>query len=139
MKIKNKSKNKKDIISVRRGDIIWLDKETIYRVLGENVQDLNRPYLVISNDINNKKAPTIGIVSITSQIKKSQYPMHVYLSKEKYTNLSYNSIALVEQVKTINKNFVVEITDSLDKEDIDKLNKAIFIQYIDETLKTQII
>lgn len=139
MYIKDRYRNKKNITQVRRGDIIWLDKKTIYRVLGENVQDLNRPYLVISNDTNNKNSPTIGIVSISSQTRKAKYPMHVYLSKEKYTNLSYDSIALVEQVKTINKDFVVEVSDKLDQEDINALNKAIFIQYIDETLQTKIV
>lgn len=139
MYIKRKNNNRKNITQVRRGDIIWLDKEIICQVLGENVQDLNRPYLVISNNTNNEKAPTIVIVSISSKTRKANYPMHVYLSKKKYTNLSFNSIALVEQVKTINKNFIVEVSDRLDDEDIKKLNRAVFIQYIDETLQTKIV
>ena len=130
---------KKRDIKVKRGDIIWLKKEMLFELLGKSVQDLERPYLVISNNKNNDKAPTINIVSLSKQLKKANYPMHVLLEKAKYNGLKKDSVVLVEQIKTIEKIYVKEKVGSLDKEDINKLNKAIFIQFIDDKLEAEIV
>ena len=130
---------KKRNIKVKRGDIIWLEKEMLFELLGKSVQDLERPYLVISNNKNNDKSPTINIVSLSKQLKKANYPMHILLEKSKYNGLKKDSVVLVEQIKTIEKIYVKEKVGSLDKDDIDKLNKAIFIQFIDDKLEAEIV
>ena len=122
---------------VKRGDIVWLNEEIPYYELGGSVQSIGRPYIVISNNTNNTLAPTINVASISKQIRKSNYPMHVYLDKEKY-GLEYNSVVFTEQVMTIPKDFIKTKIGSLDKEDMAKLNKAIFIQMIDETFTVEV-
>lgn len=120
-------------IQVKRGDIIWLQDGVSYNEFGDSVQSVNRPYVVISNNINNKKCSTVNIASVSKAISKEYYPMHVYLDKKKY-NLKYNSIILTEQVKTIPQKYIKRKADSLDVKDLKKLNKAIFIQMINEDM-----
>lgn len=120
---------------VKRGDIVWLNEGSKID-LGENVQFLDRPYLIISNDLNNRYSPTINVASLSKNINKANYPMHVLLNRNKY-NLDYDSIVLVEQIITVNKNRIDNKIASLDKEDLQKLDKAIFIQLIDAKVKNR--
>lgn len=117
-------------MKIKRGDIVWLDS-SIQVNLGKSVQSLNRPYAVISNDTNNEKCPTINLACLSCNIEKSHYPMHVAISKEKYS-LDGDSVIFVEQVMTVNKAKVTRIVSSLDKEDLKRLNKAIYVQLINE-------
>ena len=64
--------------------------------------------------------------------------MHVYLDKNKY-GLKYNSVVFTEQVKTIPKKYIKENIASLDKEDIKKLNQAVYIQMINEHMRFDVI
>lgn len=119
---------------IRRGDIIWLKKgimDDSQSRFGGSVQSFNRPYIVISNDINNKKAPIINVVCISTKVDKSKYCMHTLIEKEKY-GLEKDSVVFAEQVMTIPKNYVHKIIGRLDDEDMKKVNKTIYIQMINE-------
>lgn len=130
--------NKKEVL-VKRGDIIWLKEPLPFlEELGENVQYVDRPYIVISNDINNDRCPTINLACISKQISKANYPMHVYLDKKKY-NLLYDSVIYTEQIITVNKSFVKNVVANLDKTDLKKLNRAIYIQMINERCNLSLI
>lgn len=118
-------------MNVKRGDIIWLKKDTPSFNIGENVQHRNRPYIVISNNKNNDKSPTINLACISKQVKKLRYPMHVFLDKNKY-NLKYDSVIFTEQLCTINKSYIEQIISSLDHVDMKKFNKALYIQVFNE-------
>lgn len=61
-----------------------------------------RPVLVIQNDVGNKYSPTTIIVPLTTEIKKVNMPTHTVVSKAG-TGLKYDSMALCEQVRTIDK------------------------------------
>lgn len=125
-------------MNVRRGDIVWLEEKTPIFILGKNVQYRCRPYIVISNNINNRNCPTVNLAAISKNIDKADYPMHVYLDKNKY-KLKYDSIVLTEQVCTVNKEYIKEIKSSLDNEDMIKFNRALYIQLLDENLNMAII
>lgn len=125
-------------MNVKRGDIIWLDENTPFFNAGENVQHKNRPYIVISNNKNNDKAPTVNLACISKQVKKANYPMHVFLDKKKY-NLEYDSVVYAEQLCTVNKCYVKEIVASLDSIDMKKFNRALYIQVIDEKVNKSVV
>lgn len=125
-------------MNVRRGDIVWLSEDTPLFNIGENVQSPKRPYIVVSNNKNNDKAPTVNLACISKQVKKANYPMHVFLDKLKY-GLQYDSVIYTEQLGTINKSYIKEIVASLDPIDMKKFNKALFIQVIDEKLNKNIV
>lgn len=118
-------------INIRRGDIIWLKKDAIPDNFGGSVQSFQRPYIVISNDINNKKAPIVNVACVSTQVKKSNYCMHTFINKDKY-GLSRHSVVFAEQVMTIPKEFINCIVGHLDEEDMRKVNKSIYIQMINE-------
>jgi len=84
-------------ISVWRGDVYYAD-------LGENkgsVQSGVRPVVIIQNNTGNHEGPTLIVVPISSQIKKLWLPVHVWLSK--HDGLLEDSMALCEQIQTIDK------------------------------------
>jgi mRNA interferase MazF len=85
-----------------------------------------RPVLIIQNDIGNKFSPTVTVVPLTSKQNKNKLPTHILLEDEPY--LTYVSIALVEQVVTIDKRRLLEYMGAV--------NDLIMVE-IDEALKIQ--
>ena len=80
-------------MKVKRGDIYYCD-------LGlprGSEQGGIRPVLIIQNDVGNKFSPTTIVAAITSKLTKSSIPTHVELPLEK------NSIAMLEQIRVIDK------------------------------------
>lgn len=127
-----------ELLTVKRGDIVWLKEDVPFFVMGENVQYSNRPYVVVSNNINNTKSPTINLACVSKQVKKANYPMHVFLSKKKY-KLAYDSVIFTEQLCTVNKSYIKQIVGSLDSNDMRKFNKALFVQVIDEKMNKELV
>lgn len=117
-------------MKLMRGDIVWLDPSLSIN-LGDNVQNIDRPWVILSNNRNNKLCPIVNIACLTKQDSKANYPMHVLINKNKY-RLDHNSVICIEQLLTVNADKVVEKIVSLDAEDISRIDKAIYIQLIDE-------
>lgn len=117
-------------MGLKRGDVVWISPDLSIN-LGKNVQDINRPYVIISNNMNNRFCPTVNLACLSKQESKSHYPMHVLIDKDKY-NLDFNSVIYVEQLMTVNKTEVIEIICSLDNEDLNRLDEAVYVQLIDE-------
>lgn len=111
---------KKDI---KRGDIFFAD-------LGENnigsEQSGKRPVVVIQNNVGNKFSPTVIVAVLTSRLTKKDMPTHMKLSSSKY-NLAKDSIILLEQQKTIDKNRLFKYIDSIKTEDILELDRKIAV------------
>ena len=109
--------------SIRRGDIFFAD-------LGENnigsEQSGKRPVIIIQNDMGNKFSPTVIVAVLTSRLTKKDMPTHMKLSSNKY-NLAKDSIILLEQQKTIDKNRLFKYIDSIRTEDVPELDKKIAI------------
>ena len=61
-----------------------------------------RPVLIISNDTGNRYSPTVIVAAITSRARaKSKLPTHI--PAENFDGLEKNSIILLEQIRTIDK------------------------------------
>ncbi len=107
---------------VKRGEIYYAD---LSPVVGSE-QGGVRPVLIIQNDVGNKYSPTVIVSAITSQLSKAKLPTHIDLSAEKY-NLPKNSVALLEQIRTLDKRRLKEKVTSLSPEKMREVNKAILI------------
>ena len=83
---------------VKRGDVFFAN---LSPVVGSE-QGGSRPVLVIQNNIGNKYSPTVIVAAITTQLQKSRLPTHVFLP-HKESSLAHNSVILLEQVRTIDK------------------------------------
>ncbi len=104
----------------RKGDIYYCD-------FGDNpgsIQNGRRPALILQADNFNAKAPTIIVAAITSVNKKRYMPSHVDLGEN--FGLIKPSMALLEQIKSVNKDELTDYIGHIDDEYIWKqINIAI--------------
>ena len=92
---------------VKKGDLYFAD---LSPVVGSE-QGGVRPVLVVQNDVGNKYSPTIIVAAVTSQTGNAKLPTHVEL-KATQGGLSKNSVVLLEQLRTIDKQRLKERTGS---------------------------
>lgn len=117
-------KNRNDNHAILRGDIYFADLGT--EGMGSE-QIGQRPVIVISNNVGNKFSPIIQVAVITSQTSKGKLPTHVEIGRE--YGLLHDSVALVEQTRTIDKRRLTAYIGQADEQLINKLNKAIEISF----------
>ena len=105
---------------VRRGDVCLID-------LGAPqgcIQGGLRPAIVVQNDIGNQYSPTVLVAPVTSQLRKANIPTHVFLPHGS-GGLKSDSLVLLEQIQTINKNQIVRTIGALDQKQIIHIDNAI--------------
>ena len=85
-------------MQIKRGDIFYAD---LSQVVGSEQGGI-RPVMIIQNDIGNKHSPTVICAAITSKMNKAKLPTHIEIDASKY-HLVKNSVVLLEQVRTIDK------------------------------------
>lgn len=83
---------------VKRGEIYYAD---LSPVVGSE-QGGVRPVVILQNDVGNHYSPTVIVAAITTQVQKNNLPTHVLLASDE-TSLAHNSMILLEQVRTIDK------------------------------------
>ena len=97
-------------MQIYRGNIYYAD---LNPVIGSEQGDI-RPVLVVQNDIGNKYSPTIVIAPITCNLNKKFLPTHVPVSH--IFGLEKNSLALVEQIRTIDRSRIFEYIGCITKQ-----------------------
>ncbi len=108
--------------TIKRGEIYYAD---LSPVVGSE-QGGVRPVLILQNDVGNKYSPTVIVTAITSQLGKAKLPTHVELPAEQY-NLPKNSVALLEQIRTLDKRRLQERVTTLSPAKMKEVNKALLI------------
>jgi mRNA interferase MazF len=89
-----------------------------------------RPVVILSNDLGNKYSPTILVAPFTKIIKKPTLPTHIFVNKNKF--LKYDSLILLEQIRTIDKSRLTAYKGKLDNEILNKINIGLIeLQNID--------
>ncbi len=99
----------------RKYDIIYIKGNNKYE---KNIQGLNRPFVVISNDIGNFYSNILLVCPLTTRHKKEYLPTHVDI---RYNN----SVVLCEQIFTINQSNCLYITSIVKAEEKNKINDAL--------------
>ena len=110
---------------VKRGQIYWVDFG-IDNVIGSEQRN-KRPAIIISNDLGNKYSPVVSIAIITSQLTKAKLPTHIEIETTKENGLTKKSIILTEQIKTIDKQRLIDCIGYVNSYDMLKVDKAIEI------------
>jgi mRNA interferase MazF len=105
---------------VLRGEIYYADLSPSY---GSEQGGL-RPVLIVQNNVGNRHAPTTIIAPLTSRLTKKPLPTHVEFSCE---NLSQDSVALLEQIRTIDKSRLKQRMGCVSSEVMEQVNKAMMI------------
>ncbi|GED30427.1 MULTISPECIES: type II toxin-antitoxin system PemK/MazF family toxin [Brevibacillus] len=107
---------------VKRGDVFFAD---LSPVVGSE-QGGVRPVLVIQNDIGNRFSPTVIVAAITAQIQKAKLPTHVEIDAKTY-GFDRDSVILLEQIRTIDKQRLTDKITHLDDEMMDRVHESLQI------------
>jgi mRNA interferase MazF len=107
---------------VKRGDVFFAD---LSPVVGSEQGGI-RPVLVIQNDIGNRFSPTVIVAAITAQIQKAKLPTHVEIEAEAH-GFDRDSVILLEQIRTIDKQRLTDKITHLDEETMRKVDDSLQI------------
>lgn len=107
-------------VIIRRGDIYYAD---LRPVIGSE-QGGVRPVLIIQNDVGNKHSPTVICAAITSKMNKAKLPTHVELNARQ-CDMVRDSVILLEQLRTIDKQRLREKICHIDGEMQDRVDEAL--------------
>lgn len=103
---------------IRRGDIYHADLNPVFG----SEQGGYRPVLIIQNNRGNEYSPTVIVAAITSR-PKHKMPTHVVLKE--IDGLEKNSVALLEQIRTLDKKRLGDYVGTLDRQQMKKIDNAI--------------
>lgn len=107
-------------MEVKRGDLFYADLSV---GVGSEQSGI-RPVVVIQNDSGNRFSTTIIISPLTSS-KKKNIPTHTFIKSR--DDLKENSIALLEQMRTIDKSRLIRKIGELTPLEMERINKCICI------------
>lgn len=113
-----KSEIKEDI---KRGDILLVD---LSPVRGSEQGGI-RPTLVVQNDMGNRHSTTIIVAAITTKTDKCKLPTHVKIPKK--LGLFRRSVALMEQLRTVDKSRIVKKLGHADEKTMQIIDDALLI------------
>lgn len=111
-------------MQVHRGDIFYAD---LSPVVGSEQGGI-RPVLIIQNEMGNRHSPTVICAAITSRMNKAKLPTHVEIDARQY-GVVKNSVVLLEQIRTIDKQRLKENVCHLDKEIMRKVDEALRVSF----------
>ena len=111
-------------MNVRRGDIYYAD---LSPVVGSE-QGGVRPVLIVQNDVGNRFSPTVIAAAITSQKGKTDLPTHIRLQAVG-SGLAKDSIVLLEQIRTLDKQRLKEKMGRLDEVSMNRVDRALQVSF----------
>lgn len=113
----------RNIKQVRKGELYFAD---LSGTVGSE-QDGVRPVLIIQNDVGNRNSPTTIIAPLTSRQEKAVLPTHITLNKQ--YGLSEKSLALLEQIRTVDKCRLRGFIGTVDAEMMKQVDDGIKISF----------
>ena len=93
---------------IKRGDMFYAN---LNPAIGSEQGEF-RPVLAVQNNAGNINSPTIVVVPITSNLNKKTLPTHVLVPQA--SGLEHDSLALVEQIRTIDRSRIAEYIGRID-------------------------
>lgn len=105
---------------IKRGDIYKAD---LSPVVGSEQGGI-RPVVIVQNDMGNRYSPTIIVVPITTRLDKKNLPTHTKINN---SSLLKESIALMEQIRTIDKSRLIEFIGVLNESEMNRITEALRI------------
>lgn len=108
-----------EINEIKRGNVFIADLDP---TIGSE-QYGRRPVVILSSDLSNKYSPTILIAPFTKILKKQTLPTHILVNNAQY--LKYDSIILLEQIRTIDKERLIAYKGRVSNEILDKIDRGL--------------
>ena len=113
---------KSQVIFPKRGEVYSVNFEP---TVGAEIKK-TRPALILQNDVANQYSPITIVAAITSQFDKMLYPTEVFI-KSPEGGLKIDSIVLLNQIRSIDKQRLVKHLGTLKPETMEKINGTIEI------------
>lgn len=110
--------------NIHRGEIYYAD---LSPVVGSEQGGI-RPVLIVQNDVGNRHSPTVIAAAITSQSDKARLPTHIKVNATG-SGLAKDSVVLLEQIRTLDKQRLKEKMGALDNYSMDRINTALSISF----------
>lgn len=110
--------------TIKRGDIYYAD---LSPVIGSEQGGL-RPVLIVQNDIGNRYSPTVIAAAITSRMTKTRLPTHIDIYASE-AGLSKDSVILLEQIRTIDKQRLKEKMGHLPERMMQEVDDALYVSF----------
>jgi mRNA interferase MazF len=127
----NKVNKQQPVREIRRGDIYYVNLGSDRR---GSLQKNIRPWIILSNNLSNRYSSILNGCSITSQLDKTDLPVHVRI---KGHGLMKESVVLAETVESIDKKSqLLTYVGHVDEATMMKIDKAIKIQLGELVQKT---
>lgn len=111
-------------MTIKRGEIYYAD---LSPVVGSEQGGI-RPVLIVQNDVGNRYSPTVIAAAITSQRDKTKLPTHIQVTADN-CGLAKDSIVLLEQIRTIDKQRLKEKMGRLDDGSMGRVNQALSVSF----------
>jgi mRNA interferase MazF len=107
---------------IKRGDMYYADLP-----LGVGSEQYgDRPVLILQNNTGNKHSQTVIAAIITSKTEnKPKMPTHCPIKKQQ--GLGWDSLVLLEQLRTIDKKRLTEYIGTLDGNAMREIDKALAV------------
>jgi len=107
---------------IKRGDMFYADLN-----LGVGSEQSGyRPVVIIQNDAGNKHSQTVIAAVITSRTThKAKLPTHCHIKAQQ--GLGRDSLVLLEQIRTIDKERLKEYLGTLDSDSMSKIDRALAV------------
>lgn len=94
--------------------------------LGREIKK-TRPALIIQNDVSNRLSEMTILAPITSTVRFPLSPVHVLLAADITTGLSVVSVALLNQIRAVDKLRLIKRLGSIDEATLQRVDEAIEI------------
>jgi mRNA interferase MazF len=94
--------------------------------LGREIQK-TRPALIIQNDVSNELSGITIVAPITSTVRFPLNPVHALLAADKITGLSVTSVALLNQIRAVDRVRLIKRLGAIDAETMERVDEAIKI------------
>jgi mRNA interferase MazF len=109
------------VSDIRRGDVCLVSFDP---TVGYEIRK-TRPALVIQNDIGNQYSPLTIVAAITSKVSVDPFPVEVVVEPSEASGLSKQSAIRLDQIRTIDRQRMVERLGAVDAGAMRKVDEAI--------------
>lgn len=113
---------KQKITIPKRGEVYLVNFDP---TIGAEIKK-TRPALILQNDIANRYSPVTIVAAITSQFEEPLYPTEVRVEADE-GGLKIESVILLNQIRTIDKQRLIKRLGKLTPEKIIKVDQALTI------------
>ena len=110
------------LVRPRRGEVYLVNFDP---TLGAEIQKM-RSALIVQNDVANRHSAITIVAAITSQFDQPLYPTEVLISPPE-GGLRTESVALLNQIRSIDKQRLIRRLGTLKPETMDRVDRAILI------------